>query len=305
MIEQTRSIDAETRLRDALAECNAELDRQVADEEGDVDVQIEQHAVAVDGLRKKTAETILAIGKHIDAVHRLLAGDGRDGAFAPWIEKRCGFSRSSAYNYLFAFRRFGEKCPTVGHFSPQALYLLSAENCPKEATQEAVSLAQQGGRITDSIARKLRTKHSASKPQQDDAPVKPPHQEVLDAASNAAASNAMNFARIAITQLKRISAQDPNREKAFVEIEKWVHGNGGNNAPPASPNSKDQSRVVPRHHIEKLHEAVGSLLGMIGRSTMTISYYHVRQQVDALVQIVGKLASLYDMDAPKKPRKKK
>ena len=46
----------------------------------------------------------------------------------------------------------------------------------------------------------------------------PPCQKRLEAL----ASNAMNFVRIAITQLERISINDPDRENAFIKLEKWI-----------------------------------------------------------------------------------
>jgi len=70
--------------------------------------------------------------------HDYLAGKGRDGEFRPWVGERCGFSKSSAYNYIQASQVFGV-CPTVGQtFDATALYALSSDTCPEAATDEAI-----------------------------------------------------------------------------------------------------------------------------------------------------------------------
>jgi len=117
---------------------------------------------------KATAvDTIIAIGGDLNQAHELLAGAGRDGMFRPWVEKQCGFSISTAYNYINAHKTFGDKFPTVGHFfDARAVYLLSSNKCLEAAT-EALQIAEAGNHITLAIAKKLIQKQTVG--QRDDA----------------------------------------------------------------------------------------------------------------------------------------
>ena len=124
-----------------------------------VDDQIEQHAEQIDRLKQLTTQAILSIGKNLDAVHQLLAGNGREGKFKPWVEERCGFTYRSAYRYLGAWKTFGSKCDTVSHFEPRALYLLSRESTPEEAVEQSIELAKGGERITESRAKEIVAEH--------------------------------------------------------------------------------------------------------------------------------------------------
>lgn len=131
-----------------------------------LELHAENIAKVQDTVRRVGAEGVITLGKELKAAQSLLASpDKTEGTFNKWIVERCGFSKSSAYNALAAFKAFGS-CPTVGqHFDCRALYLLSADSCPEEATKEAVRLAKKGEQITHKRAKAIKGKHTgASEP---------------------------------------------------------------------------------------------------------------------------------------------
>jgi len=70
-----------------------------------------------------------------------LTGKRRDGIFRPWVKERCGYGKDTAYKAIQAYKVFGKRLPDRHFFEPTALYLLSAESCPKEVTEEAIARA--------------------------------------------------------------------------------------------------------------------------------------------------------------------
>jgi hypothetical protein len=119
------------------------------------------HAERIANLRNDTNRTMtkafIEIGAELSAANVLLAGRGREGQFRPWCRHQ-GLSMSSVYRAIAAHEAF-EKCPTVGHFDAKAIYLLSAESCPKAAMAEAVRLAENGGYIDYKRAKEIVAKH--------------------------------------------------------------------------------------------------------------------------------------------------
>lgn len=98
------------------------------------------------------------MGQLIYEAHELLAGVGRDGHFKPWVEKECGFSRRTAYRYMAAWSRFG-KCDSLSRFSAEAVYELSPNTVPTEASDEAMKLAKKGRRISIEVAKEILNRH--------------------------------------------------------------------------------------------------------------------------------------------------
>ena len=146
------------KLKAALAESEGEDKARRLADRNKVDADLRDHATAIMALKAKSIECILKIGEHLEAAHQTLAGAGRDGCFHPWVEAHCGFSRSTAYNYLAAFRVF-KKCPTVGHFDVKAIYLLSADSCPEGATKAAIRKSKDGTHITHTMAADIKRRH--------------------------------------------------------------------------------------------------------------------------------------------------
>ena len=154
------------KLREAIAEAEADYQKQTQADAQDLDSHVETEAKEIDRLKAHTVKTIIDIGKHLDIVHTLLSGAGRDGSFTPWVRGRCGFTARTAWNYLAAYRTFG-KCETISHFSAMALYVLSGNSCPEDATAEAIERAANGEEITEKLAREIKAKHGSTTKEDD------------------------------------------------------------------------------------------------------------------------------------------
>lgn len=210
-------------LRAAIAESNREIEQAAAEQTAVNDDEIEGHARVIDSLKARGIETILKIGEHLAAVHELLAGNGRDGAFGPWIRERCGFSTRSGYNYIGAFETFGNKCETVSHlFDARAVYVLSADSCPEKAVAEALRKAKKGQKITAKLAAELKRKHT---PTPDDDGEAEPAPTTDDPPEGEVWGKGVYLANEAIACLQRIPKNDALRVRAFEIVSDWIRHN--------------------------------------------------------------------------------
>lgn len=99
---------------------------------------------------------MLKIGAELSKAQERLANHG-NGTFGKWCKERLGISSQSARNAINAFHAFGqEDCKTVlQSFDASALYLLSADSTPEEATEKAWELAEAGETITKKRAKQI------------------------------------------------------------------------------------------------------------------------------------------------------
>lgn len=124
--------------------------------------------------KKSVAVSLMTIGQVLMTAHEQLAKH-RSGTFQKWVESECGFSKSTAYNYMQAFSVFGN-CPTVGQLEDGAMYALASNGTPEKALKEVLKLADKGTKITQKLAKTIIKKHQG----QDDSggvafkPPKPP-----------------------------------------------------------------------------------------------------------------------------------
>lgn len=112
--------------------------------------------------KKSGAKVMLSLGESISTAHELLAKGGKDGMFSEWVERECGFERTTAYNYLWAFKRFSN-CSTIEQFSPTSMYLLSAPESPNAASAEAEKRAGKGEKITVAKAKEILSRFKTPK----------------------------------------------------------------------------------------------------------------------------------------------
>lgn len=205
------------KIQAALSESHDDRAAEEATELATIDEQIEAHAVEIDGLKRTSVETILAIGERLHTARKLLAGSGRDGQFRPWVKERCGFSHQTTYNYIHAFSTFGtKKCKTVLHlFGAKAIYTLSADACPEKAAKEAMRRAAKGERINHKLAKELKAKYTPTieGPPDDDEP------------GEMGPSIGLAQANEAIDCLSGIPKNDEFRARAFQIVKDWLTRN--------------------------------------------------------------------------------
>lgn len=105
--------------------------------------------------KEKHATSGFEIGRSVAASHAVFAGNGGEGQFSSWVERECGFSKRTAYNYMNAWREFGN-CATVAQFDVSAIYALSSETQGADkARKEAIKLADKGQKITHEKAKEI------------------------------------------------------------------------------------------------------------------------------------------------------
>jgi hypothetical protein len=121
--------------------------------------------------RAKTqhVKAALLMGEAIASANALLADHSKHGRFGEWVEHECGISKKTAYNYMWAWERFGS-CSVVDQFDDWAMYALAAPSAPKTASVEAEKLAKKGIRITFERAKSILQSMLPSKPAADPKP---------------------------------------------------------------------------------------------------------------------------------------
>jgi Protein of unknown function (DUF3102) len=115
------------------------------------EAELEKIAETIDNTKLGFVTGIMAIGRALTEAQELLSTAGRKGQFLAWVEDRCQFSKSTAYNYISAFSAF-HNCPKFGHFDQSALFLLAKNDA---ARTKAIALATKGYLISHEKAKEL------------------------------------------------------------------------------------------------------------------------------------------------------
>ena len=124
-----------------------------------IEKKLETHAATICKHKGRAVESIIAIGRELNAANALLANHYK-GTFGKWVEEQCGVSRTFATRSMQVAKEF-EGCVTVTqHFEPTSLYKLSAPSCPTEAKDEAINRAEKGEIITAHTAQEIIDKHT-------------------------------------------------------------------------------------------------------------------------------------------------
>lgn len=129
-----------------------------ADLDTDTAAKLRYLANEINRLKEKLAANALQIGEDLLMAHERLANH-KGGKFLQFIEHECGFSKSSAYNYMAAFKVFGS-LPTVGRLEDGAMYALAQNGTPEKALKEVLKLADSGAKITQKQAKAIIKKHT-------------------------------------------------------------------------------------------------------------------------------------------------
>lgn len=117
---------------------------------------------------------------------RLLAGArelcGSGKAFGEWVQRECGHSLRSAYNYIAAYENFGS-CANFAQLELSAMYALTKN---EQAKKRALKLADKGIKVTHDIAKQLVADANEKVEESDDEPVEEVAEEADEAESDVA-----------------------------------------------------------------------------------------------------------------------
>lgn len=119
----------------------------------------------INRLKEKLAGSALAIGERLVIAQEQLAKHS-GGRFLQFIEFECGYSKSTAYNYMAAFKVFGS-LPTVGRLEDSAMYALAQNGTPENALKEVLKLTDKGVKVTQKQAKEIIKKHTEPKDEQE------------------------------------------------------------------------------------------------------------------------------------------
>jgi hypothetical protein len=103
---------------------------------------------------REHASSGMEIGRIIAEAHELFALAGQGGKFTAWVEYELRLSRQTAYNYMWAWQRFGN-CKSLLQFTQEALYTLASPKVPEPAAFAAIKLADKGEQVDKKKAKEL------------------------------------------------------------------------------------------------------------------------------------------------------
>ena len=111
---------------------------------------VQQHATEINGLLRRTAENIVAIGQHLLDVKEALP----DGLFTGWMYAEFRWGKSSAACYMRIAREFGH-LDCLDKFQPSALDFLARKPMSDLAIEKAVTASRAGEVISQKKAYQL------------------------------------------------------------------------------------------------------------------------------------------------------
>jgi hypothetical protein len=105
--------------------------------------QLEAIALEIEGLVRKAT---MDIAKRMTKAHELFLYHRDEGGFTGWVQKRLGYSSSTAYNLLNVDKRFGngESFQNLETLPCSVLYLLAAPSAPEEAVKQVAERVEAG-----------------------------------------------------------------------------------------------------------------------------------------------------------------
>jgi hypothetical protein len=118
-------------------------------------IVVQQRTSEIKTLMRRTAQDIIEIGQKLIEVKAQLG----HGLFSAWLRIEFEWSRGTAENFMAVALRFQNQKISDFDVAPSALYMLASPSTPESARKEALERAEQGGRITHSVAQQIVAAH--------------------------------------------------------------------------------------------------------------------------------------------------
>lgn len=103
----------------------------------------------------KTVEQVVAIGHQLQTVKLKL----KHGQFHKWLKSELDIHPRQANRFILVAQQFNCDIMSQLQIAPTALYLLAELQTPETARKESIKRAEQGERITMSIAKEIVSRH--------------------------------------------------------------------------------------------------------------------------------------------------
>ena len=118
-------------------------------------IVVQQRTSEIKTLMRRTAQDIVEIGQKLIDVKTQLG----HGLFSAWLRIEFEWSRGTAENFMAVALRFQNQKFSDFDVAPSALYMLASPSTPESARKEAMDRAEQGERITYSVAQEIVAAH--------------------------------------------------------------------------------------------------------------------------------------------------
>lgn len=121
--------------------------------DADVAGQVQMAVQNIRLLMQRTLEDAIAMGRELLAVKDVLP----HGQFSVWLRVEFDWTERTAQRFMTVAQRFGSKTDTMSvlKIDLTAAYLLAAPSVPEEGIAAALQRAENGERITISVAREV------------------------------------------------------------------------------------------------------------------------------------------------------
>lgn len=114
-------------------------------------VFVETRTAEIKVLVKRSAEDLVEIGRMVTEVKAHLG----HGNFSAWREAEFRWSERTTQNLMAIYEKFKSANFADMHIATSAMYVLAAPSTPEDALQEAIERAENGERITHSLAKEI------------------------------------------------------------------------------------------------------------------------------------------------------
>lgn len=111
---------------------------------------------ALDNLFRVNSNAVFTVGKLLIEAQRRFANHG-DGVFLRWCREEFKLKKTQVYKWIRVADRFADCPQCVQSIAKSALYLLSEAATPAQARNKAIEIAEKGGSVSHSDAKRLVT----------------------------------------------------------------------------------------------------------------------------------------------------
>lgn len=123
-----------------------------------VDAEERLEAIARD-IEAVQASAVLRVGERLHAARELFRYKRDEGGFTGWAQDRLRFSKSTAYNLINVFEKFGDECFQNLETLPRSvLYELAAPSTSDEVRAEVQERVEAGETVTAAEVKRLKKK---------------------------------------------------------------------------------------------------------------------------------------------------
>lgn len=202
--------------------------------------------------KRKQATSVLAVGRLLQRVQGQLRGK-----FVGWVERECGFSHRTAYNYISAYEAFGKEDGASLFISPSAMYVLAVarDDMDGNVREQVRELVSNGVFVTLKMAKEL-VKSAA----------------VVDSPQEATLS----------LEAPRVESRDSDRAElvedgaiAVVDGDSSLQGPSGDSVDPESHGEMIDEEEREREEVERKVQATKRLVtDLIAKSVRAVDDYH-------------------------------